>query len=182
MQRLSLVKTVVFIDTRDTKSTSIWRIQIVPVFMYQKTGMQENHRKHCCVCSAVHRIICYILFPGEKSQGNYGFKAENINMQHPSEMVTDSIIVHGSYVAKVVFVRICLLINGSCTSKQSTIQQVHVMQQLLRVHQWFVYKFLHKTKWLLTRKLCFTGSTSKIFLLRIEDSDRSLYHMSVPYQ
>uniref|UniRef100_A0A8D0FL14 Solute carrier family 26 member 1 n=1 Tax=Strix occidentalis caurina TaxID=311401 RepID=A0A8D0FL14_STROC len=31
------------------KSTSIWRIQIFPVLMYQKTDMQENHRKHHCV-------------------------------------------------------------------------------------------------------------------------------------
>lgn len=69
MQRLSLVKTVVLIEARDTKSTSIWRIKIFLVFMYQKTDMQENHRKQNCVCSAARRIICYILFPEEKKLG-----------------------------------------------------------------------------------------------------------------
>lgn len=147
--------------------------------MCQKTDIQENHRKHCCVCSAVHIIICCILLSGEQSQGNYGFKPENTNMQHSSEMVTDSIMVNGPHVAKVVFVRRCLLVNRSCISKQSTIQQVHVMQQLLKVHQWFVYNFFHKTELLLSRNLCFTASTSKFFFLCIEDScsDISLFHI-----
>lgn len=48
VQKLSLMKTVVFIEARDTKSTSIWRTDIFPVFIYQKTDMQENHSLLCC--------------------------------------------------------------------------------------------------------------------------------------
>lgn len=134
------------IEARDIRG-----IQIIPAITNQKIIRKPQETLLCLFCCTHNYFLN--LVTGRTKLGNSGFKSENNNLQHSSDVVTQWCLV-----CMLPMCGICeqILITRSCTSKQSTIQQVHLMQHPQKF-PWFVYISFSqcKMKLLLSRKLLY---------------------------